>query len=139
MGSTWHGNFSKNYRFCQLYLGKRRNCCIQIIDDICLVSQRVSRHWVSEIEGSNFEHRSSHEPRKVFSPTAMLSVMGIVSDAEHGTFSVEPKKLDEIHSICLQSFFYKITCPNEISSHCLANCCTSLTVSDCLGFFSISF
>ena len=43
-------------------------------------------------------------PDKVFSPTSVLPIMGIVVHVEHGTFSIEGKKLDEIHCLCLQSF-----------------------------------
>ena len=43
-------------------------------------------------------------PDKVFPPTTILSVMGIVIDIEEGTFITESKKLEEIHMVCLQSF-----------------------------------
>ena len=42
-------------------------------------------------------------PHKVFPPTTTLPIMGIV-DVEQGTFSIDSKKLEEIHAICLQSF-----------------------------------
>ena len=43
-------------------------------------------------------------PDKVFPPTAVLSVMGIVIDVNQGTFSIEEKKLHEIQTLCLQAF-----------------------------------
>ena len=41
---------------------------------------------------------------KVFSPTTVLSVMGIVINIDLGTFSIEDNKLHEIHILCEQGF-----------------------------------
>ena len=42
--------------------------------------------------------------QKVFSPTTVLSVMGIVINIDLGTFSIEDNKLHEIHILCEQGF-----------------------------------
>ena len=55
-------------------------------------------------------------PDKVFPPTTVLSIMGIVIDVSQVTFSIEEKKLSEIHTLCLQAFLSEHMTKREFQS-----------------------
>ena len=67
-------------------------------------------------------------PDKVFPPTTTLPIMGIVIDVEQGTFSIDSKKLEEIHAICLQSFVREFMSKREFQSLL----CKLLYISHCV-------